>query len=224
MMQNIEPSEDRPWTLLEKENMFIGISGLIGAGKTTLATELGKVMGLPVYYEPVIDNVYLSDFYKDPKKYSFNLQIYLLNVRFKQHQQIIWNAKGGVQDRTIYEDSVFAKVLRDSELMEERDYRTYISLFTNMSNFMKKNTLIVHLDVTPEESLERIKLRSRDMETTITIDYLRSLHSAYDSFLKDISKQIPVIRVNYSQFKTAEQMARVVYEEYSKLNITTFIN
>jgi deoxyadenosine kinase len=194
-------------------------------------------MNLPVYYEvfqkmilflnftqPVIDNEYLADFYKDPKKYSFNLQVYLLNVRFKQHQQIIWNGQGGVQDRTIYEDSVFAKMLRDSDLMEERDYRCYISLFANISNFMKMNTLIVHLDVTPEESLERIKMRSRDIESSVSIEYLRSLHAAYDEFLLDISKVIPVIRVNWNKFRTAEEMAKVVHDEWKKLSTITYVD
>lgn len=82
-----------------------------------------------------------------------------MNRRFKQHQQIIWQDKGGIQDRTIYEDSVFAKMLRDQGLMEERDYQTYISLFKNMSNFMARNNLIVHLDVSPKESLERLRMR-----------------------------------------------------------------
>ncbi len=90
-------------SLLLQEDNFIGISGLIGAGKTTLATELGKIMNLPVYFEPVIENEYLEDFYRDPKRYSFSLQIYLLNTRFRQHQQILWNGKGGIQDRTLYE-------------------------------------------------------------------------------------------------------------------------
>ena len=99
----------------------------------------------------MIDNIYLADFYQDMKKYSFPLQIYLLNKRFKQQQQIIWEGKGGVQDRTIYEDSVFARMLRDSGYMEERDFRTYMELFSNMSNFMKKPNIIVHLDVSPEE-------------------------------------------------------------------------
>jgi len=135
------------------ENVFITISGIIGAGKTTLAEALAKRLNLPIYYEPVKDNVYLEDFYMDIKKYSFPMQVYLLNARFKQQQEIIWNGKGGVQDRSIYEDSIFAKMLYESGLMEERDYETYQSLFRNMSNFMKVPSVIVHLDVSPEESM-----------------------------------------------------------------------
>lgn len=209
-------------TFAQSEKLFIGISGLIGAGKTTLAEALSTKMNLPLYCEPVIDNVYLADFYKDPKRYAFNLQVYLLNERFRQHQQIIWNGKGGVQDRTIYEDGVFAKVLYNQGMIDKRDYDTYLSLFANMSNFMKKNNLIVHLDVTAEESLERIKLRSRDCESTISLDYLKELHAAYEEFLLDIARVIPVLRVKYSEFKTAEEMANIINEEFHKmLNIKT---
>ncbi len=153
--------------------MFIGISGLIGAGKTTLATALAKVLGLPVYYEPVIDNEYLEDYYRDMDKYAFPLQVYLLNRRFKQHQQIVWGGHGGVQDRLIYEDTVFAKMLCRQGHMDERDYRTYISLFSNMSSFMKKPNIIVHLDVSPEESLRRIHMRSRGCESGIKLEFLQ---------------------------------------------------
>ena len=170
-----------------------------------------------MYYEPVIDNIYLEDFYTDMKRYSFPLQVYLLNARFKQQQQIIWSGRGGVQDRTIYEDSVFARMLRNSGLMEERDFQTYQSLFNHMSNFMKKPNIIVHLDVSPEESLRRIKLRKRDCETSISIEYLRALHAAYEDFLNDISRIIPVIKVDYSQFRTAEAMAEKVKIEYSRI-------
>jgi deoxyadenosine kinase len=83
-----------------------------------------------------------------------------------------------VQDRTIYEDSVFARMLRNAGLMDERDYQTYVSLFNNMSNFMKKPNIIVHLDVTPEESLRRIRSRSRDCEAGITLEYLQGLYAA----------------------------------------------
>lgn len=199
------------------ENNFIGISGIIGAGKTILATELSKAMNLPVYFEPVIDNVYLEDFYKDMNKYAFALQIYLLNKRFSQHQQIIWNQKGGIQDRTIYEDAIFAKILYEDGHIEERDYNTYKDLFRNMSNFMKKNTLIVHLDVTPEEALERIKERARGCEVGISLDYLKKLYKGYEDFLSEISHIIPVIRVKYDKFRTAEDMALMIKEEFSNM-------
>ena len=204
--------------ILMAEDNFIGISGLIGAGKTTLATELGKVLNLPVYYEPVVENEYLEDFYRDMKRYSFSFQIYLLNCRFRQHQQVLWNGTGGIQDRTLYEDSIFAKVLYEEGNMEEREYKTYLNLFRNMSNFMKKNTLIVHLDCKPEESLRRIKMRARGCETGITIDYLTKLYNAYEEFLAEISKVIPVIRVNYSKFKTAEEMAQIIKREYDSMH------
>ncbi len=77
-----------------------------------------------MYFEPVADNEYLEDFYRDKARYAFPLQVYLLNRRFQQHQQIIWSGKGGVQDRTIYEDTVFAKVLMDEGSMEPREYTT----------------------------------------------------------------------------------------------------
>ena len=213
MLHRIESSN-----ILMAEDNFIGISGLIGAGKTTLARELGKVLNLPVYYEPIVENEYLEDFYRDMKRYSFSFQIYLLNCRFRQHQQVLWNGTGGIQDRTLYEDSIFAKVLYEDGNMEEREYKTYLNLFRNMSNFMKKNTLIVHLDVKPEESLRRIQLRARGCETGITVDYLTKLYNAYEEFLKEISKVIPVIRVNYSKFKTAEEMAQIIKKEYDSMH------
>merc|ERR1712217_860260 len=125
--------------------------------------------------------------------------------------------KGGVLDRTIYEDGVFARMLRDSGHLDERDYRTYMELFQNMSNFMQKPNIIVHLDVTPEESLRRIKMRSRDCESAVPIEYLRALHAAYEVFIKDISRVIPVIKVDYERFRTAEEMAAVIKTEYTKI-------
>merc|ERR1711988_746634 len=199
------------------DNVFIGISGLIGAGKFTLATALGDTLKLPVYYEPVIDNVYLADFYQDMKKYAFPLQIFLLNKRFKQQQQIIWQGQGGVLDRTIYEDGVFARMLRDSGHMDERDYRTYMELFQNMSNFMQKPNIIVHLDVSPEESHRRIKMRSRECEAGVPLEYLKDLHAAYEVFIQDIARVIPVIKVDYQQFRTAEEMAQLTKKEYAKI-------
>ena len=111
-------------------------------------------------------------------------------------------------------------------MMEEREYNTYCSLFSNMSNFMyvmqcfisllyysinrKKPNLIVHLDVTPEESMRRIKMRNRDCESTITVEYLTNLRAAYEEFITDIARIIPVIRVNYEKFHTADEMADMI--------------
>lgn len=168
---SFQPSCPPPHTLsslaLPRDVSMRGRWIISGAGKTTLATALGEKLGLPVYYEPVADNEYLEDFYRDKARYAFPLQVraplmlmttqvivsdlnicvhvsfykvYLLNRRFQQHQQIIWSGKGGVQDRTIYEDTVFARVLQQEGNMEEREYQTYSSLFSNMSNFMYANS------------------------------------------------------------------------------------
>ena len=195
-------------------NIFIGIAGMIGAGKSTLAKALGEHLGIDTYYEPVADNEYLADFYQDTARYSFAMQVYLLNRRFQQHQEIIWRQRSAVQDRTIYEDSIFAKMLAKTGLMDERDYRTYVQLFRNMSNFMCKPSVIVYLDVSPESSADRIRMRSRDVESKIELGYLQALHDGYAEFIEDISKVIPVIRIDYERFATAEQMAEVIKREY----------
>ena len=195
-------------------NIFIGIAGMIGAGKSTLAAALGQHLGIDTYYEPVADNEYLADFYRDTARYSFAMQVYLLNRRFQQHQEIIWRGRSAVQDRTIYEDSIFAKMLAKTGLMDERDYRTYVDLFRNMSNFMCKPSVIIFLDVSPEASAERIRTRNRDIETKIELGYLQALHEGYREFIESISRVIPVIRVDYERFATAEEMAGVIKREY----------
>ncbi len=197
------------------ENLFIGIAGMIGAGKSTLAKTLGAHLDMDVYFEPIGDHEYLADFYRDTRRYSFATQIYLLNRRFRQHQEIIWRGRPAVQDRTIYEDSIFAKMLAESGLMDERDYRTYLELFRNMSNFMCKPNVIVYLDVSPEESRERIRARGREVETGIALDYLRALYRGYEEFVDDISRVIPLIRVDYDRFATAEEMAEMIQREFT---------
>ena len=207
-------------------NIFIGIAGMIGAGKSTLAKALGDHLGIDTYYEPVADNEYLSDFYRDTARYSFAMQVYLLNRRFQQHQEIIWTGRSAVQDRTIYEDSIFAKMLARTGLMDERDYKTYVQLFRNMSNFMCKPSVIVFLDVSPEASAERIRSRSRDVESKIELGYLQALYDGYQEFVESISKVIPVIRIDYERFQTAEEMAEVIKREYLDASflrrVTTF--
>ena len=195
-------------------NLFIGIAGIIGAGKSTLARALGEHLGIDVYYEPVEDNEYLDDFYQDTARYSFAMQVYLLSRRFQQHQEIIWRGRPAVQDRTIYEDSVFAKMLSAAGLMDPRDYRTYLQLFRHMSNFMCKPNLIVYLDVDPATSLDRVRARNRDIESPISLEYLQALHAEYEHFVGEISRLIPLIRVSWNQYRDVGEMARVIKAEY----------
>jgi deoxyadenosine kinase len=144
------------------------------------------------------------------------MQIYLLNKRFKQHQEIIWRGRGGVQDRTIYEDAIFAKTLRDMDLMDPRDYETYVELFRNLSNFMCRPNFIIYLDVAPERSMERIRERSRGCETGITVDYLRRLYNGYEEFLLEISRVIPVLRVQWNEYWDVEPLAQAISREYMR--------
>ncbi len=195
-------------------NLFIGIAGMIGAGKSTLATALAEHLDMDVHYEPVADNVYLEDFYRDTPRYAFAMQVYLLNRRFQQHQEIIWRGRSAVQDRTIYEDAIFARILAEQGAMSQRDHETYLSLFKHMSNFMCRPNLIVYLDVKPEASIARIRQRGRSFEQGISEDYLRRLYQGYEDFIADISRRIPVIRVDYSRYATAEEMASIIEREY----------
>ncbi len=195
---------------------FIGIAGLIGAGKTTLATALGQHLDLEVHYEPVIDNEYLDDFYRDTARYAFPMQIYLLNRRFQQHQEIIWRGAGGVQDRTIYEDAIFAKTLRDQGFMEQRDYETYLALFRHMANFMCRPHVIIYLDVAPQTSLERIHERDRSCESGVSLEYLQRLHGNYEAFLAEISRLIPVLRVKWERFIKVDALANAITQEYTR--------
>jgi deoxyadenosine kinase len=195
---------------------FIGTAGLIGVGKTTLANALGAHLGLDVYHEPLEDNVYLEDFYADTARWAFSMQAYLLNRRFQQHQEIIWRGRGAVQDRTIYEDSIFAKVLVDMELMHPRDYETYLALYRNLSNFMCRPTAIVYLHARPEACHERIARRGREFERVIELEYLQRLYAAYEEFVDNISKTIPVIQVDWENFGDVEALANAISREVNR--------
>jgi deoxyadenosine/deoxycytidine kinase len=189
---------------------FIGIAGLIGSGKTELTKNLSKRLDIPAYFEPVINYTLLEQFYGNMSRYGFQLQIDLLSNRFKQQQQIVWDERGGISDRTIYEDAIFARVLVKGGHMEQSEYATYIKLFSRMANLMRRPTLIVYLRVTPEQSMERIIGRGREMEHGITIEYLRQLYEEYELFIQQISHSTPVLIVDWSDYTAVDSLIAAI--------------
>lgn len=205
------------------EKVFITIAGLIGAGKTTLADKLGQSMHLPVYHEPVFDGTRLSDFYADMTTNGFSFQIYLLNKRFEQHQQIIWAKEGAIQDRTIYEDEIFAKMLVAQNKIRPEDYEVYKQTSQNMFNFMRRPTLILYLHVTPQVAYNRIQERGRACESGITLEYLTDLYNGYEKFMQEISKVIPVYRIDWTFFKNEDDVTSAIIKAYNEQGMISLI-
>ena len=193
--------------------MFIGVAGLIGAGKSTLTTNLAEHLGYTPMYEPVEDNPYLVDFYDDIPRWTFPMQMHLLSRRFRQHQEVIWwgRRQGGVvQDRTIYEDTLFAAMHFRDGMMDRRDYDTYISLFQDMQNFLRYPDAILYLRIDPELADQRIKARSRSMEREIPLSYLRGLHEQYEAFAEEMARYTVLVPLDWSTYLPTEEVAAVL--------------
>lgn len=164
--------------------MHIAIAGNIGSGKTTLTRLLAKHFKWEAHYEDVDTNPYLNSFYEDMQRWSFNLQIYFLNSRFRQILQIREGEKTVVQDRTIYEDAyIFAPNLHYMNLMTTRDFENYISLFELMSSLVQAPDLLIYLRASVPTLVNQIQKRGRDYEEAIRLDYLKRLNERYESWI-----------------------------------------
>ena len=198
--------------------MFIGIAGIIGAGKTTLCQRLAGHLGFEAFNEPVDDNPYLEDFYSDMNRWSAMMQLHLLFRRFEQHQRIVWNKeKGAVQDRTIYEDTIFARMLHEAGFIDKRDYETYAGHFNVMKRFLVYPDVLLYLQVSPEVSMQRITERGRNAEGGITLDYMENLHQGYESFIEEMEHYTRVLTLDWNEYKDTEEVARLV-EEKAEVN------
>ncbi len=168
--------------------MHIGIAGNIGSGKTTLTRLLAKSMNWTPRFEPVDNNPYLADFYKDMQRWSFNLQIYFLNKRFKEVVNIRRSNENVIQDRTIYEDScVFAPNLHKMGLMSTRDYENYKDLFSLMISLVQPPDLMIYLRSSIEHLVGNIQKRGREYEEGIRLDYLKGLNDLYEAWITEYS-------------------------------------
>lgn len=169
--------------------MHIAIAGNIGAGKTTLTSLLAKHYKWEPHFESVAENPYLDDFYGSMERWSFNLQIYFLNSRFRQILEIRESGKNIIQDRTIYEDAnIFAPNLHAMGLMTNRDFSNYETLFELMERLVSPPDLLIYLRGSIPTLVGQIHKRGRDFENTISIDYLSRLNERYEAWISTYKK------------------------------------
>jgi deoxyadenosine/deoxycytidine kinase len=201
--------------------MHIAIVGNIGAGKTTLAELLAKSYGWDPLFEAVDNNPYLEDFYNDMKRWSFNLQIYFLNSRYRQLMDIQETGRNVIQDRTIYEDAfIFAENLHDMGLMTTRDYENYRAIFDNMTAYIKPPDLLVYLKASVPTLVNNIQRRGREYEIGIRIDYLSKLNEKYQKWIGgyDLGKLLVIDKDVIDFANNTEDMATVVQLIERELN------
>ena len=187
--------------------MHIAVTGNIGAGKTTLTTMLAKHYGWSAQYEDVDHNPYLDDFYQDMSKWSFALQVYFLGSRFRQVKEIRESGKNIIQDRTIYEDAhIFAENLNEMNLLSDRDYSNYTSLFNLMKSFVSAPDLLIYLKADISTLTKQIAKRGREYEAGISIDYLMRLNKKYEAWINSYKEgKLLIIDVNDLDFVEREE-------------------
>ena len=183
--------------------MYIAIAGNIGSGKTTLTNMLAKHYGWKKFLEPVDDNPYIDDYYKDISRWALNLEVYFLKQRFKNLLEIEKSKETIIQDRTIFEGVyVFATNNKNMGNMDERDYDTYMGLFDSMMKVIKMPELMVYLRASVPHLVKNIQKRGRDYEQQMPIDYLQGINNLYDEFIyKKYKGKVLVIEVDNLDFE-----------------------
>lgn len=201
--------------------MHVAIAGNIGAGKTTLTKLLAKHFGWEPHYEEVLENPYLEDFYNQMERWSFNLQIYFLNSRFRQIIEIHKSGRNIVQDRTIYEDAyIFAPNLHAMGLMTNRDFENYQSLFQLMEEVVAAPDLLIYLRSSIPNLVKQIHKRGREYENSISIDYLSRLNERYEAWVHGYEKgNLLIIDVDETDFvENPEHLGEIITKIDAELN------
>jgi len=200
---------------------YIGIAGTIGVGKSTLTMDLARALNFEPILEEVDGNPYLEHFYKDMKGYGTMMQVWLLNHRFRQHREFVTRIslgkiRGVVQDRTIWEDTIFARMLNEhpDKLITDLDYNTYLDLFDNMVlRELVFPQILIYLDCQPETAIKRISSRGRVMESAVSLDYLRMLKANYDQFVGEMEQAgVRILRIKWETFQPVSEVVRLVHE------------
>ena len=191
--------------------MHIAIAGNIGSGKTTLTKMLAKRYGWTPRFEPVDNNPYLDDFYHDMNRWSFNLQVYFLNKRFKEVVEISQSDENIIQDRTIFEDAkIFAPNLHDQGYMSDRDFENYSDLFDLMMSLVKLPQLMIYIRSSIPTLVKHIEKRGRSFEKSIRIDYLTGLQQRYEGWIKNYKGELIIIDGDKLSFEDTPEDFRKV--------------
>jgi deoxyadenosine/deoxycytidine kinase len=193
------------------QRYFLAVAGNIGVGKTHLTRYLGERLGWEVFFEPVVDNPYLDDFYGDMRRWSFHLQIFFLSKRFEMHRKMMQNMLSCIQDRTIYEDAeIFARTLHDTGAMDERDFDNYMALFRCMTSYLQAPNAIIYLRADVDTLLRRIASRGRSCEQGIQRDYLERLNAAYDDWAARSAPELRFVVVETAGLERVETHPAIV--------------
>lgn len=204
----------------KKPIKHIAIAGNIGAGKSTLTTLLSKHYNWTPHYEDVENNPYLFDFYNDMQRWSFNLQVYFLNSRFRQIVEIQRGQDIVIQDRTIYEDAyIFAPNLHAMGLMSARDFENYTSLFEVLISMVNPPDLLVYLQGSVPALVRQIEKRGREYEASIRLDYLRRLNEYYEAFISKYKHKLLIIDIDNINFaENKKDLGEVINKINAELN------
>lgn len=200
---------------------FVVVAGNIGSGKTTLTKKLSQRLGWKPHFESVQDNPYLADFYKDMARWSFPLQVYFLNHRFNTHKLIESGSFSAVQDRSIYEDAnIFARAIFEQGDMDKRDYENYCNLYESMISYLSPPTLMIFLKRSVPKLQERIKMRGRDYEQSIPVDYLTKLNGYYNDWYEsyDLGKSLVVETDDLDFLENEEHFDKLVQRIHDSID------
>jgi deoxyadenosine/deoxycytidine kinase len=206
---------------MQQKLKHIAVCGNIGSGKTTLTEKLSKHYHWLPLYESVDHNPYLRDFYQDMNRWAFHLQIYFLNSRFRQVNEIRGNERTTIQDRTIYEDAyIFAAHLHKSGNISDRDYQSYLDIFHSMINFVQPPELLIYLRADIPKLVQQIEKRGRDYEYSMRLDYLRKLNERYEEWIGNYKLgKLLIIDVNKLDFvERIEDFASIIGQVDLELN------
>ena len=191
-------------------NYFFALAGNIGVGKTTWTCLLSERLNWRPYYEKVVENPYLADFYHDMERWSFHSQIFFLTQRFKAHLEIQQTSSTCIQDRTIFEDGeIFAWNLHNKKVMSDKDYQNYKNLYNTVIGSLRYPDLIIYLRASTWTLISRIRKRGRDYERAIDKEYLAQLNQGYEAWIERYSKQHRVLVVETDDLDIEKDTSRL---------------